>query len=81
LPCEPSPLCYWSSPPAIRAQHTSSHGHTLAEWRTLIEPAPAELAWTEIPWRTSLWSALSEAQASERPLLLWAMNGHPLGCT
>jgi len=57
------------------------HGHTLAEWRTLIEPAPAELAWTEIPWRTSFWSALSEAQASERPLLLWAMNGHPLGCT
>ena len=56
-------------------------GHTLAEWRTLIEPSPAELAWTAIPWRTSFWSALSEAQASERPILLWAMNGHPLGCT
>ena len=56
-------------------------GRTLQEWRALIEPAPAELAWTAIPWRASFWSALSEAQASERPVLLWAMNGHPLGCT
>jgi hypothetical protein len=56
-------------------------GHTLAEWRTLIEPSQAELAWTAIPWRTSFWNALSEAQTSVRPILLWAMNGHPLGCT
>ena len=54
---------------------------TLDEWRALIEPNPAELAFTEIPWRPNLWSAVQEAQASDRPVLLWAMNGHPLGCT
>lgn len=55
--------------------------HTLDEWRALIEPSAAELAFTAIPWRPNLWSAVQEAQASDRPVLLWAMNGHPLGCT
>ena len=55
-------------------------GHSLEEWRALIEPAPEELAWADIPWRASFWSAVVEARASERPVLLWAMNGHPLGC-
>ena len=57
------------------------HGHTLDEWRTLVEPSAKELAYAEIPWRPSFWSAVQEAQAAERPILLWAMNGHPLGCT
>lgn len=56
-------------------------GRTLEAWRALIEPQPSELAWAEIPWRSSFWSALTEAQENERPILLWAMNGHPLGCT
>jgi hypothetical protein len=56
-------------------------GRTLAEWRAAIEPTAEELRFTEIPWRASLWSAVAEAQAAELPVLLWAMNGHPLGCT
>lgn len=55
-------------------------GRTLEQWRAVIEPTREELAWTAIPWRASFWSALVEAQTSERPILLWAMNGHPLGC-
>ena len=54
---------------------------TLAEWRALVEPAESELAFTEIPWRPSFWSAVLEAEAQDKPVLLWAMNGHPLGCT
>ena len=49
--------------------------------RDAILPTPAELAWREQPWRASLWEAVVEAQRLERPILLWAMNGHPLGCT
>jgi len=56
-------------------------GKTLDEWRAVIEPRPSELVYAEIPWRPSFGSALREAQADERPILLWAMNGHPLGCT
>lgn len=37
--------------------------------------------WETIPWRTDLLAARAEAIATSRPLFLWAMNGHPLGCT
>ena len=38
-------------------------------------------AWRKIPWRRTLWEAALEAQKRDMPILLWAMNGHPLGCT
>lgn len=54
---------------------------TFARWRDYILPAPDELHWREIPWRTSFGQAVSEAHERDKPILLWAMNGHPLGCT
>ena len=50
-------------------------------WRSLIVPTAEESAWREIPWRAALWDAVIEARAKELPVLLWAMNGHPLACT
>lgn len=38
-------------------------------------------AWRSIGWRADLASAVLEASKARRPILLWAMNGHPLGCT
>ncbi|MGI8604008.1 MAG: hypothetical protein ACR2OZ_13600 [Verrucomicrobiales bacterium] len=54
---------------------------TYARWRDYILPARADLGFRQIAWRTSFWDAVIEAQVMERPILLWAMNGHPLGCT
>jgi hypothetical protein len=54
---------------------------TFDELRARILPGSDELTWREIPWRAALWEGVLEAQAAEKPLLLWAMNGHPLGCT
>jgi hypothetical protein len=54
---------------------------TYARWRGHILPTEAERGWQEIPWRNAFWSAVIEAQAKEKPLLFWAMNGHPLACT
>lgn len=51
------------------------------EWKKKIVPAKEELAWEDVGWRPSFFAALREAQEKDRPLLLWAMNGHPLGCT
>ncbi len=47
----------------------------------LIKPKPAEEKWAEIPWLTSLWEARQKAAAEGKPILLWEMDGHPLGCT
>ena len=44
-------------------------------------PAPGELRWQKIAWETSLWGGVVEAHAQEKPILLWTMNGHPLGLT
>lgn len=46
-----------------------------------IVPASEELAFREIPWRPTFWDGVVEAREQDRPVLLWAMNGHPLGCT
>jgi hypothetical protein len=65
----------------VQGGEATLRGHSLDEWRALIEPAAKDLAYAEIPWRPSFWSAVQEAQEHELPILLWAMNGHPLGCT
>ena len=54
---------------------------TFAQLRAQILPSAEELRWREIPWRAALWPALAEAAAADKPVLLWAMNGHPLACT
>ena len=45
-----------------------------------ILPTPEESAWAEIPWRINLWNARREANESGKPIYLWEMDGHPLGC-
>lgn len=52
-----------------------------AEWTSFLAPKAKEMSWAEIPWRPSLWSAVLEARRDDKPVLLWAMNGHPLACT
>jgi hypothetical protein len=48
---------------------------------SLIKPQPGEETWTRIPWLSSLWEARQRAAAAGKPILLWEMDGHPLGCT
>jgi hypothetical protein len=54
---------------------------SLPAWRDHILPAPDELAWASIPWLPSYREGLLAAQSQRKPLMLWMMNGHPLGCT
>ncbi len=54
---------------------------TFDHWRDTILPVEAELRWTRIPWLATFWEAVVQAQREEKPILLWAMNGHPLACT
>jgi hypothetical protein len=54
---------------------------TYAQIRDHVLPAADELRWTKVDWRASFWDAVVEAQKADKPILLWAMNGHPLACT
>lgn len=53
----------------------------LDRWLAYIRPKPAELGFEENRWKASFWEAVVESQTSGKPILLWAMNGHPMGCT
>lgn len=47
----------------------------------LVKPSPQEDKWANIPWQTNLWEARRVAAREGKPILLWEMDGHPLGCT
>lgn len=49
--------------------------------RDYVLPDEREEAWRKIDWKSTFWDAVIEAQREEKPILLWAMNGHPLGHT
>jgi hypothetical protein len=52
-----------------------------AELHALIKPGKDEDKWAAIPWMTDLWQARQLAAKQGKPILLWEMDGHPLGCT
>ena len=54
---------------------------TYDKWRDYIRPKPEENRWMDIRWRTTFGDAVAEARQKGLPILLWAMNGHPLACT
>lgn len=56
---------------------------TESEFATLhrsLQPTGEEV-WRTIPWEVSVLEAQARAGAEQKPLFIWAMDGHPLGCT
>ena len=49
--------------------------------RLHAELQPRNKTWKTIPWKTSLLDAQRLAVEQKKPILIWAMDGHPLGCT
>ncbi len=53
-----------------------------SEFRRLHDEInPADELWKSVPWQTSLITAQNRAAAEGKPIFIWAMDGHPLGCT
>lgn len=76
LPWLASP--FWLAPSSRAAEPISE-----AEFRKLhaeLQPE-ADDPWRTIPWETSLLEAQRQACSSQKPIFIWAMDGHPLGCT
>lgn len=62
---------------AIIAILEQSLDHRIAE----ILPTKQEEKWLSVPWRTELFQARLDAQRESKPIFMWIMNGHPMGCT
>ena len=55
---------------------------SLNEFKRLhTELQPGKQPWRTIPWKISLLDARTLAAKKQKPLFIWAMDGHPLGCT
>ncbi len=52
-----------------------------ADYKAKIGPQDFDHAWQQIDWLTSYRTGLEVASRQKKPILLWVMNGHPLGCT
>ncbi len=43
--------------------------------------ATPDAAWRSIPWELDLLKAQRLAIEKSKPIFIWSMDGHPLGCT
>ena len=62
-----------------------THAQTLSDERfeelhQQLRPGSDDL-WRTVPWKTSLLDAQRAAVSNRKPIFIWAMDGHPLGCT
>lgn len=70
---KPTESTNWTAPKLTNAN--------LAKWGNFIRPSKEDLAWRGVRWHSHLDEAAAEANKLGRPILLWAMNGHPCGET
>lgn len=49
--------------------------------RLHAELQPGDEPWLTIPWKISVLNAQQAAAKENKPIFIWAMDGHPLGCT
>ena len=66
------------SPDELRQPQRSAE---YARWRDYLLPSASEQSHRTIPWRASVLHGLIDAQKQDKPILLFLMNGHPLGCS
>jgi len=48
--------------------------------KSVIKPRAEETKWEEIPWQVDLWQARRKAAEAGKPIVLWEMDGNPMGC-
>jgi len=72
-----APMIAWAVQPSSEPTPTPDQFDKL---RALIKPHTGEDKWAEIPWTANLWEARQRAAALGKPILLWEMDGNPLGC-
>jgi hypothetical protein len=61
--------------------HATDAEAAFARQCAAILPTNDELAFRAVPWQTELRTALAAGNRDRKPVLLWAMNGHPCGQT
>ena len=74
-------LAFLAALPLLLAPSDELRLDDLDAWREHLRPAREELAYEEIDWISDFALGVRASEEQQKPLLFWAMNGHPLGCT
>lgn len=61
-------------------QGQSLNEQSFAKLHAELQTSP-DAIWRSIPWKLSLLEAQAEAARTSKPIFIWAMDGHPCGCT
>jgi len=72
-PCVGSRVSEKNPPPRLDEK-------TFDELFELCRPCPEKETWTEVAWIGEFWAGRQEAARTGKPMFIFAMNGHPLGC-
>lgn len=77
-----SGFCYWlaAAPSSIAPVPEQMTAARMAELQKVIRPCEGEDAFDKIAWLTTIHEARVKAAKEGKPILLWEMDGHPLGC-
>lgn len=67
--------------PAMADPPADLSDKTYSQWRDRIRPRAEDLSYQTVDWLPTFWDGVMKAQKEDRPILLFAMNGHPLACT
>lgn len=67
-------------PGAVFAQSAPLTKEEFTKLVAVVRPSERSEKWEQIPWRSNLWEARQQAAREGKPILLWEMDGHPLGC-
>ena len=74
-------LMTMGAPPATNEVPADLTLDTLSAWRDVVEPSETECVYLDIDWETTVGDGVRRAWKERKPLLIYVMNGHPLGCT
>ena len=73
---------YWlaAAPSSIAPVPEQMTAERMVELQKVIRPCDGEDAFDKIAWLTTIHDARVKAAKEGKPILLWEMDGHPLGC-
>ncbi len=77
-----SSLALWSNlaPTSAAPIPEQMTAERVAALQKIIRPCAGEDAFDKIAWLTTIHDARVKAAKEGKPILLWEMDGHPLGC-
>lgn len=70
-------VCLASSPSTAQDLSFGEQDSTACKSLCAVPDAP----WRSIPWEMDLLKAQRMAAEQSKPIFIWSMDGHPLGCT